>query len=215
MQNVITELPGTQISQKSGAGSVCTEEFDERFVTLLEDCLPKLRSRAMRFVRNHALADDLVQIACLKAWNARHSFDLSRSMLKWMTRVMKNAMIDEFRSTQRRSEIIISVNLEDLQARSPNPTPIQDEMIDLVKAMNDLNDDERQIILMRLIVGLSHQQIGTKLNTSTANARKIFSRALKKLQAACDASNIVSAREMPRNADTAFESLRKQAFSLG
>ena len=159
--------------------------FDEIFVEQLEACLPKLRRKAFILCKSNSLADDLVQIACLKAWKSRSSYDPNKPFMSWMVRILKNSMIDEYRSTQRRAEIITTVNVEDLQPKTPDPTGTQNEMMDLVRALNNLGDKERKILVMRLIVGLSYDQIGAELGITIANARKTLSRARKALQTEC------------------------------
>ena len=55
------------------------------FAKELEKLLPHARAYARMLSGDRELADDIVQNACLKAWNARKSYDPAKGSFKaWM-----------------------------------------------------------------------------------------------------------------------------------
>lgn len=149
-----------------------SKQFEKLFASKLEAVLPQLRAFAFSLARNHAVADDLVQIACLKAWNGRNRYDPDRSMLGWMRRIVKNVFIDDFRAKSRRANLLLSIEESDFVSILSPASEHQDGMLDLLNAMNALNSVERSVVLLRAMSGYSYDQIAQQLGISPGNARK-------------------------------------------
>ena len=75
----------------------------DEFERQLSELLPRLRRFARSLTRDHADADDLVQLSLERALNARAQWQTGTRLDSWMYRIMKNAWIDEVRSRTRRS----------------------------------------------------------------------------------------------------------------
>jgi RNA polymerase sigma-70 factor, ECF subfamily len=84
---------------------VLTEgERQERFTA---DALPyvdHLYSAALRYTRNHADAQDLVQEAFAKAYAAFHQFEPGSNLRAWLYRILTNTYINAYRKQQRRPD---------------------------------------------------------------------------------------------------------------
>lgn len=189
-----------------------SEHFELFFASELEAALPKLRLFAYGLCRSHPVADDLVQIACLKAWNSRGKFDPNRSMLGWMKRITKNVFIDDFRAKARRANVLLSIDENDFAPLISPTSNSQDEMLDLLNAMNALSNTERSVVLMRAMAGLSYHQISDSLGLSPGNARKIYSRSLSKLGHYNSEGKTRSTAMSHKS--TAYETLKHEACQL-
>jgi RNA polymerase sigma factor (sigma-70 family) len=93
------------------------ENLEASFVARLEALMPELRAFARGLCRDAALADDLVQDACLKAWTSQEMFDPAQPMRPWLFRILRN----EFYMQKRRSWR--SVNLEPRLSLRPSKKP--------------------------------------------------------------------------------------------
>src|SRR5262245_52138645 len=59
---------------------------------------------AVRIVRRHDLADDVVQEAFLRAWQSLAAFDLARPFGPWIARIAANLAINHVRSPVAREQ---------------------------------------------------------------------------------------------------------------
>lgn len=95
-----------------------------------QDALSTLYSRfgglllaiAMRVVRDHSIAEDIVQEAFLYAWEHASRYDSSRSSPQtWLTLIARSRAIDRLRKTQYQTRLKSRVKAED---RSPVEAPV-------------------------------------------------------------------------------------------
>jgi len=91
----------------SPAGGTIRQELDDderraRFVTEAVPYLDQLYSAALRYTRNAADAEDLVQETFLKAYAAFHQFKPGTNLRAWLYRILTNTYINNYRKEQRR-----------------------------------------------------------------------------------------------------------------
>lgn len=133
-------------------------------------------------VRDRALAEDCVQEVFLELVKNADRIDVARGVRGWLFRVARNKAVDAIRRNGRRAlEGDEAVSSESI-ACSPDAEMIEKEgRVGLMKAISGLQDEEREIIMMRFFGGLTfaeaEQVSGISLNTLIWRCR----RALKKL----------------------------------
>lgn len=79
----------------------------ERQEVFVRDVLPfvdQLFGAAMRYTRNRADAEDLVQEAMAKAFAAFHQFEPGTNLRAWLFRILTNTYINSYRKAQRRPQ---------------------------------------------------------------------------------------------------------------
>ena len=143
---------------------------------------------------------DVVQQTLLRAWNAETGFrgETHAERLAWLRAILKNTIRDQHRretQTKRRGENrekrisdideIGDVGI-DACAIAPDPTVsaqiiAAEETLALAEAIEELSDDQRQVVMMRHVDGLSHVDIAKKMGRSVAAVRMLWVRALQSL----------------------------------
>ena len=78
------------------------EQRRELFTSEALPYLDQLYSAALRYTRNPADAEDLVQEAFAKAFAAFHQFEPGTNLRAWLYRILTNAYINRYRKEQRR-----------------------------------------------------------------------------------------------------------------
>lgn len=145
------------------------------FVDELERLIPELRAFARSLCRERELADDLVQDACLKAWQAIDSFEPGAPMRPWLFRILRN----EFYQYSRRSWR--SAPLEQEVAENTLVAPADlDAKIDfkvLQAAMSDLPDVQREALILVVAAGYTYEEAGEICNCSPGTIKSRVSRA--------------------------------------
>jgi RNA polymerase sigma-70 factor, ECF subfamily len=79
-------------------------ERQERFSAEALPYVDQLYSAALRYTRNHADAQDLVQEAFAKAYAAYHQYEPGSNLRAWLYRILTNSYINAYRKQQRRPD---------------------------------------------------------------------------------------------------------------
>ena len=144
----------------------------------------KYRARIMqltlRYARNQADAEDLVQDTFLKAYRALLSFRGDASFYSWLHRIAINAAKTAFHVHARDAQVVsmeaYSEQLEELA--TPESLAITDEILAAIgAAIDDLCEDQRRAIVLREIDGLSYQQVAGAMSCPVGTVRSRVFRA--------------------------------------
>jgi RNA polymerase sigma-70 factor (ECF subfamily) len=145
----------------------------------------KYRARIMRltlrYARNEADAEDLVQDTFLKAYRALPSFRGDAAFYSWLHRIAVNAA-KTGRSAQARDAHVISMQdgrgeqIEDLD--TPESLAVTDEIFAAIgAAIGALCEEQQRAIVMREIDGLSYQQVAGAMSCPVGTVRSRVFRA--------------------------------------
>ena len=143
--------------------------------------LPRLRRFARAITRNREDADDLVQLAVERALLRLDQWQAGTRLDSWMFMIMKNAWIDEVRSRVRREAIFLPEEAGEHVGHSP--TERQHERLDVHKAMQRLNDDQRMVVGLVLVEGLPYKEAAEVLGIPIGTLTSRLARARDALQA--------------------------------
>ena len=128
-------------------------------------------------------AEDLTEQVFLKAWEAMPRYeDRGLPFRAWLFRLAHNLVIDHYR--MRRSDVPLSdVSDRDLGGLTALPDPQAElearlEVDELRRALGQLREEQRQVVLLRFVEGLSHAEVGGILGKSEGATRAIQHRAL-------------------------------------
>ncbi len=136
---------------------------------------------AYGFCGNVEDARDLSQEAFIKAYQARGRFDASRPFYPWLHRILKNHCLN---FVQRgRKDLSIDDENQHREFASPGPTALESmeaaERKRLVRAaIARLNDDHREIIVLKTFRDLSYREIAEVLEIpiGTVMSRLFYAR---------------------------------------
>jgi RNA polymerase sigma-70 factor (ECF subfamily) len=144
------------------------------FHDLLIASLPGLRQQAMALTRNRAEADDLVQTSVASALGAQASFMAGTNFNAWISRILRNRFISNWRS--RRETVDIADAPPAILARSGG----QEEglaMRELRIMLGRLPADQRIALLMISVQGLSYEEAAAQLGVPAGTVKARVSRA--------------------------------------
>lgn len=156
----------------------------------LEKHAPLVYNLALRLVGNPADAEDLAQDSLLRALKALPHFRGDSSAATWVYRITVNTWKNRVRSEKRRGFWkTMSLNIfkgeddertMDFKAEEPAPdarleTDEKGAMVQ--KALMELDQDSRAIVVLREIKGLSYQEISQALDVPVGTVKSRLSRA--------------------------------------
>ena len=146
---------------------------------------------ALQMVGNREDAQDIAQEAFLKAYNSLSSFRGDSKFSSWLYRIVSNVCLDFKRRQGRRPSSSLTVEddegetLElDIADESQSPEALLERKLTreaVRRGLQELPDEQRQILLLREIQGLSYEEIGEAMGLEPGTVKSRIFRARKKL----------------------------------
>lgn len=172
-----------ELIRRSQAGDA--ESFSE-LITPYEE---KMFHYAYRMLQDEQDAQDAAQEAFLRAWTHLSGFGGKSSFSTWLYTILNRICLDILRKKKRRGEqtqvSIYQSNAEDeyeIQIEDTAPGPYENtqkkaaqEMF--YKALNELSEEHRQVIVLRDIEGFDYDKIADITDTSLGTVKSRLSRA--------------------------------------
>jgi RNA polymerase sigma-70 factor (ECF subfamily) len=132
---------------------------------------------------SHEEALELTQETFIKAWQALPRWEPHAQFRTWIYRIASNSAMDVL----RRRKIVDVVPLEeDYEATAPDAGPemqlqSRQRLRALESALAALPAEQREVILLREIEGLSYAEIGAALNLQEGTVKSRLARAREAL----------------------------------
>jgi RNA polymerase sigma-70 factor (ECF subfamily) len=128
------------------------------------------------------LARDATQAAWVKVWQGLHTLREPAKLRPWLIAVVSNEARQAARSRRRRWVREVAPLDEERDGDAAATGPTSGERSDLIAALQRLDPDDRALIVMRYLAGLSSDEIAqaTGRNPSTVRAR--LSRLMARLR---------------------------------
>ena len=126
-----------------------------------------------RQTADSALANDLYQGVWEKIIIARHRYRPDAKFTTWMYRIAHNHLMDHFRAQKPTVPEEQIANLESGDAEAGEVIDQEQQRTQLMCAIQDLPDDQRDTLMLKLEGGLSLEEIGTVtgVNRETVKSR--------------------------------------------
>ena len=153
------------------------------FEVLYRRYLDRVYGYAFYQLGDHHDAEDATERTFLAALRALDTFrDEGATFRAWLFRIAHNTIANARRSRFRRRTEPLP---EGLRA-APNADPAglvleAEERRRVLRAVSELPDDRRQVVLLRFVDGLSSREIGQVMDRSEGAARVLLHRALRDL----------------------------------
>ena len=157
-----------------------------------EELYVNYRDKVMRYINSHVSnehdREDLLQQVFLNAVAALDGYDSSRAATgTWLYAIARNAVTDYFRRSGREPLAVDEPDGEVYGGAYDGAEPeerllTQETLEALARALEQLPERERNIVIWRFYHGFSARETAEKAGVSYANARFLQHQALKKLQ---------------------------------
>ncbi|MBI4316320.1 MAG: sigma-70 family RNA polymerase sigma factor [Chloroflexi bacterium] len=147
--------------------------------------------RVFRFVAirvsDARLAEDVTAQAFLKAWENLDRYEWRDVPFgAWLFRIARNLVIDHYRTRKEQASL-------DEVVEQPAPAPDVDAQIDMGRmiaqlhaAMHTLTDDQRQVLVMKFMDGLTTEEIARHMGKQPGAIRALQMRGLQALAGVID-----------------------------
>lgn len=157
-----------------------TDEIRSRMVELL----PRLRRFAVALTGDLDQGDDLVQETCMRALSRVDQWQPGTRLDSWMYRIAQNLWLDRMRARKVRG-VQVDVEAAEVMA-GPNGRSVAESRLTLEAvgvAMNYLPEDQRVLIGLVCIDGLSYKEAAEVTQTPIGTVMSRLARARRELHA--------------------------------
>lgn len=145
------------------------------------ELLPRMRRFARTLAGSVHDADDLVQLAIERALSRSDQLRADSPLSSWLFGILRNAWIDEVRARSRRNRVFAPEELGDNVA---DPSGHQHaDVISVQGAMARLPDEQREVVGLVLVEGLSYKEAAEIMNVPVGTVTSRLARGRDALQA--------------------------------
>lgn len=128
-------------------------------------------------------ARDAVQDLYIKLWDGRDTLDNVHNPMGYCVRLMKNLCIDRLRKDSRLARAELPEEIEAADT-ADGPQAAREQTQRLMRAIRKLPDRQREVLELKLLHGMSNEQISQKTGMSNLAVRVMISRARAKIKEA-------------------------------
>ena len=196
----MSDVPAPEIGDgRQADGTILRQELSEaerqqQFEDQVLPHLDRLYSAALRYTRNAADAEDLVQETVTKAFRSFHQYRPGTNLKAWLYRVLHTTYISMYRKAQRRPQEDLQETLDDYSfydeiarsgGRSAEREVLEALTADEVKqALADLPDTFREAVYLADVEGFPYKEIAEIMDTPVGTVMSRLHRGRKQLQKA-------------------------------
>ena len=155
-------------------------------------------SLARRMLRNQDDAEDAVQEIFLDVWKNAERFDPGQaSETTFVAMIARRRLIDKIRHTQRRiSADSIDDVLAEPSTRDDKVMQTNVEAREAAKALDQLRPEQRQVLQLSIVHGLSHQEIADALKMPLGTVKTHARRGIIQVREILGLGDTTGAREV-------------------
>jgi RNA polymerase sigma-70 factor, ECF subfamily len=152
------------------------------FARLLQAEIPRLRRYARALARgNMAWADDLVQTCLTRAIAKQHLWRVGSDLRAWLFTILHNQHVNDLRRSAREG---VNIDVDEIAPvlSGPSNAIASLELRDLEIALGKLPGEQRQVILLVGLEGMSYEEIASILQIPVGTVRSRISRGRDQLR---------------------------------
>jgi RNA polymerase sigma-70 factor (ECF subfamily) len=159
---------------------------------LVSDNQDRIYASVLRHVRDEHKAMDITQEAFIQAFRAIDTYEDRARFSTWLYRIAMNLITSHYRheGAQKRggSKKETSLNIEGMpepgaDQRTPDDMVAAEDIGVLVRAaIDELEDEYRDVVVMRDLQGLSYEEVAETLNIAPGTVRSRLHRGREKLR---------------------------------
>ena len=185
VRRVMFKREKSQMENMNALLTTLSESRDKSvFAELFEYFAPRLKSMLIGTGTDPQTAEELAQEAMLSVWRKSHLYDPSKSAAStWIFTIARNLRIDRFRSEKRPE-----YDPND-PALIPAAEPLADEHVHVSErqalvrvALSKLPHEQREVVSLSFVEGLSHQEIADRLNLPLGTVKSRLRLSFSKLK---------------------------------
>jgi RNA polymerase sigma-70 factor (ECF subfamily) len=147
----------------------------------IEAQIPRLRRYARALTRNEVAADDLVQDCLVRAVAKQHLWQEGTDLRAWLFTILHNQHVNNVRRSVREGAAVAVSETEPSLTRAADHEK-RLELRDLDRALAQLPDEQRTVILMVGLEGMAYEAVADIIGVPVGTVRSRLSRGREALR---------------------------------
>lgn len=166
--------------------------YEQAFNLLVNRYQDRLHNFLYRYTHNHQDCEDLVQETFFRVFRSRHSYERIAKFSTWMYTIAINLAKSLYKKKKRMTKVTIHKDPDDSEDR---PMKLEDTdilpddllhekmcMDELEKALMELSEDFREVVVLRDIQQLSYEEISEIADLPMGTVKSRINRGRAQLQ---------------------------------
>lgn len=134
-------------------------------------------------IRDKEEADDIVQDTFIRAFGAIDRFsDQGKGMLPYLFTIARNLIINRAKKKHTEAIDMDFLNAHDSGERTDSATLLIDTRVEILRALNDLTETEREVIALKFYGERTYSEIAEELGKREDAVRQHVARGIKKMR---------------------------------
>lgn len=160
-------------------GRVMRWNRNKAFTALMRPHMTAMYRAAWRWTRQRQAAEDLVQDALVKLVDRVEQMREIDQLRPWLVRIVYRQFVDNYRRQQRSPVMLAEV---EETAADDDPVSLTDRQQRLTTALDAINSDQRDVILMHDVEGYTAEEAATILEISVGTVKSRLHRGRRALR---------------------------------
>jgi len=166
--------------------------YEQAFNLLVDRYQDRLHNFLYRYTHDHQDCEDLVQETFYRVFRSRHSYERIAKFSTWMYTIAINLAKSLYKKKKRMTKVTIHKDPDDSEDRPMKladtdilPDDLLHEkmcMDELEKALKELSDDFREVVVLRDIQQLSYEEISEIADLPMGTVKSRINRGRAQLQ---------------------------------
>lgn len=135
-----------------------------------------------RYLGNDRDADDVSQEIMLKVLYGLKKFEGKSKFKTWLYSITYNECITQYRKEKRKKRLMDALSLNPVDEASEEETPVITEDKSLDRWLLNVNQIDREIIILRFVAELEFQDIANIMHLGLSATKMRYKRAIDKLK---------------------------------
>ena len=139
-----------------------TKEFE----VLVKNNMKRAYFSALGFLGSHDAAMDVSQEAFIRAYRSFDKYNPKRNFFTWYYKILRNLCLNFIRDNKnRKEENFLERNINTVSGNNPEQTLEEKEELEMLhKTINQLETEEREILILREFENYSYDEIANMLD---------------------------------------------------
>ncbi|GAB3092649.1 RNA polymerase sigma factor [Lysobacter terrae] len=155
-------------------------------VQMVQPLIPGLRRYARAMLRDATTADDLVQDCLERVVSRWHQRRVEGDVATWTYTILHNLAINYLRGAKRRGTHVALDDAEDPALSRPSSQEDALRHRDLIRALQELPDDQRSVLLLVSVEDMSYLEAAKVLDVPIGTVMSRLARARERLRRRLD-----------------------------
>jgi RNA polymerase sigma-70 factor (ECF subfamily) len=154
------------------------------FRQLYEMTSPALLGLCMRMLKDRSTAEEVLQEAFVKIWHYASEYHEERGKVStWLTSIVRYRALDFLRAQRSQESIDDLLQEKASEERGPLQWAVAgDEMNALQLCLEQLSGEQKQLIVLSFIEGLTHQELVQRVESPLGTVKSWIRRGLQSLR---------------------------------